>query len=160
MTRSVLRMAATLAGLYLLPIALTGQGPDPWAALARPRNRAPTATEAAITRADLMTRVYLFADDSMGGRILDSRGNVLGVEYIARELARLGLEPAGDSGTFFQSVPVVTRIVDPAMALAVEGTSLTPWADFAPRDQGPGARSIDRVPVVYGGTWGNSLIRA
>ena len=147
-------MAAALAGLYLLPIALTGQGPDPWAALSRPRTRPPTATEAAITPADLMTRVYLFADDSMGGRILDSRGNVLGVEYIARELARLGLEPAGDSGTFFQSVPVVTRVVDPAMALAVEGTSLTPWADFAPRDQGPGARSIDRVPVVYGGTWG------
>jgi len=147
-------MAAALAGLYLLPIALTGQGPDPWAALSRPRTRAPEPTQAAITPADLMTRVYLFADDSMGGRILDSRGNVLGVEYIARELARLGLEPAGDSGTFFQSVPVVTRVVDPAVAVAVEGTSLTAWVDFAPRDQGPGTRSIDRVPVVYGGTWG------
>ena len=154
MTRSVLRKAAALAGLYLLPIALTGQGPDPWAALSRPRTRAPAATEAAITPADLMTRVYLFADDSMGGRLLDSRGNVLGVEYIARELARLGLEPAGDSGTFFQSVPVVTRVIDPATALAVEGTALTPWVDFAPRDQGSGARPVDRVPVVYGGTWG------
>ncbi|HSE51707.1 MAG TPA: M28 family peptidase, partial [Gemmatimonadales bacterium] len=142
------------AGLYLLPIALTGQRPDPWAALSRPRTRAPEPTQAAITPADLMTRVYLFADDSMGGRILDSRGNVLGVEYIARELARLGLEPAGDSGTFFQSVPVITRVVDPATALAVEGTPLTPWIDFAPRDQGSGARSIDGVPVVYGGTWG------
>jgi peptidase M28-like protein len=154
MTRSALRRAAALAGLYLLPIALTGQRPDPWAALSRPRTRAPEPTQAAITPADLMTRVYLFADDSMGGRILDSRGNVLGTAYIAGELARLGLEPAGDSGTFFQSVPVITRVVDPAMALAVEGTPLTPWIDFAPRDQGSGARSIDGVPVVYGGTWG------
>lgn len=147
-------MAAALAGLCLLPIGLTGQGLDPWAALSRPRTRAPEPTQAAITPADLMTRVYLFADDSLDGRVLDSRGNMLGVEYIARELARLGLTPAGDSGTFFQSVPVVTRTLDPATALSVEGVSLAPWVDFAPRDQGTGARSIDRVPVVYGGTWG------
>ena len=154
MIRSVYRMAAALAGLYLLPIALTGQGPDPWAALSRSRTRAPEPTQAAITPADLMTRVYLFADDSMGGRILDSRGNVLGAEYLARELARLGLEPAGDSGTFLQSVPVITRVLDPAAALSVERAPLTPWVDYAPRDQGVGARSIDGVPVVYGGTWG------
>ena len=101
--------------MAMTPVELTGQGPDPWAELSRPRTRAPQPTEAAITPADLMTRVFLFADDSMGGRILDSRGNLLGVEYIARELARLGLEPAGDSGTFFQSVPIVTRVVDPAV---------------------------------------------
>lgn len=154
MNRSLLRSAAVLAGLYLLPIALTGQGPDPWAALYRPRARAPEATEAAITPSDLITRVYLFADDSMGGRVLDSRGNLLGVAYIAGELARLGLEPAGDSGSFFQAVPVVTRVLDPATALSVEKISLTPWVDFAPRDQGSGARSIDGAPSVYGGTWG------
>ena len=154
MTRSVFRIAAVLAGLYLLPIALSGQGSDPWASLFRPRTRAPQPTEAAITPADLMTRVYLFADDSMGGRLLDSRGNAQGVEFIARELARLGLEPAGDSGTFFQPVPVVTRMVDSAAALSVDGVPLTPWVDFAPRDQGSGARSIDGVAAVYGGTWG------
>jgi hypothetical protein len=154
MNRSLLRVAAAVAGLYLVPIALAGQGSDPWAALFRPRTRAPQATEAAITPGDLMTRVYQFAADSMGGRLLDSRGNVLGAAYIAGELARLGLEPAGDSGTFFQSVPVVTRVLDPATALSAGGTPLTPWVDFAPRDQGTGARSIDRVPVVYGGTWG------
>jgi hypothetical protein len=154
MTRSLLRLVAALAGLYFLPIALTGQGPAQWAELSRPRARAPQPTEAAITPADLMTRVFLFADDSMGGRLLDSRGNVLGVEYIARELARLGLEPAGDSGTFFQAVPIVTRVVDPATALSVEGAPLTLWVDYAPRDQGSAARPIDRVPVVYGGTWG------
>ena len=101
-------MAAVLAGLYLLPIALTGQGPDPWAALFRPRTRAPLPTEAAITPGDLMTRVYLFADDSLGGRILDSRGNVLGVEYIARELAPALVERR-EEGEVGAHLPFETR---------------------------------------------------
>src|SRR6185503_7251327 len=91
----------------------------------------------------------------MGGRLLDSRGNSLGVEYIARELGRMGLVPAGDSGTYFQTVPVFYRIFDSTAAISASGTRLRPWTDFIPRDQGSGARSIDGVPVVYGGTWGN-----
>ena len=154
MTRSFLRALGALAGLYLLPIALTGQGPDPWAQLSRERTHAPRPTETAITPADLMTRVYRFADDSMGGRNLDSRGNALGAEYIARELARLGLEPAGDSGSFFQAVPLVYRILDSSRFLSVDGVPLTPWAEYIPRDQGAAARSVDGVPAVYGGTWG------
>jgi hypothetical protein len=154
MTRSLIRSAWALAGLYLLPIALTGQHPDPWAALTRPRTHAPSPTRSDITPADLMTRIYLFADDSMRGRLMGSRGNAQGVEYIAAELARLGLVPAGDSGTFFQQVPVVTRAYDDAAILRIGTETLTPWVDFVPRDQGPTVRSIDGVPVVYGGTWG------
>jgi hypothetical protein len=154
MTRPLLRSAFALAGLYLLPIALTGQGPDPWAPLSRPRTHTPRPTEVAITPADLTTRVYVFADDSMGGRILDSRGNALGAGYIARELARLGLEPGGDSGSFFQTVPLVYRSLDSSKALSVGGVPLTPWTEYIPRDQGAAARSIDGVPSVYGGTWG------
>ncbi len=154
MTHPLFRPLVALAGLYLLPIALTGQGPDPWAPLSWPRTRAPLRTEAAITPADLTTRVFLFADDSMGGRILDSRGNALGAEYIARELARLGLEPAGDSEGFFQTVPLAYRTLDSSKSLSVDGIALAPWAEYIPRDQGAGARSIDGVPSVYGGTWG------
>jgi hypothetical protein len=154
MTRSFLRSLVALAGCYLLPIALTGQGPDPWAQLSRERSHAPRPTEAAITPADLATRVYLFADDSMGGRTLDSRGNALGAEYIARELARLGLEPGGDSGSFFQTVPLAYRILDSSRSVSVDGVPLSPWAEYIPRDQGAGARSVDGVSSVYGGTWG------
>ena len=145
----------------LAAVALSGavwlgaQAPAPWAMLERPRTHVPGPTGPDISAADLMTRLYLFADDSMGGRLLDSRGNSLGVEYIARELQRMGLEPAGDSGRYFQTVPVLYRIFDSTSAIAASGTALRPWIDFVPRDQGAGARSIDGVPVVYGGTWGN-----
>ena len=55
----------------------------------------PRPTTAAITARDLMTRLYIFADDSMQGREAGTPGNVKGTDYIAAEIRRLGLVPAG-----------------------------------------------------------------
>ena len=64
-----------------------------------PAPPAPTGgTTAAITAADLKSRSYIFADDSMLGRRAGTSGNVRGNAYIAGELARLGLKPGGDDG--------------------------------------------------------------
>ena len=90
---------------------------SPWSMLSRPRTHTPAPTTAAITAADLMTRLYLFADDSMEGRLLGSKGNFRGVEYIASEVKRLGLEPAGDNHTYFQTVPIVTQVFDSVRTL-------------------------------------------
>jgi hypothetical protein len=145
--------------LLLLPTALAAQSSDPWSVLSRPRTLAPRPTTSAITPADLETRVYRFADDSMEGRILGSRGNFKGTEFIAAELRRMGLEPAGENGTYFQTLPMVTREVDPAGRLTVAGTNFAAWTDFVPRDQGPGTRSISGVPVVWGGDVSNASTR-
>jgi hypothetical protein len=80
----------------------TGRG-----ATATPRittSRATTSPD--ITAADLRTRLFIFADDSMQGRRAGSLGHIRATDYIARELARLGLTPAGDRGTYFQRVRV------------------------------------------------------
>jgi len=154
MSRFFSHCAALLGGFALVTLPLAAQTSSPWSPLSLPRIHAAEPTSQAISPSDLRSRVYRFADDSMGGRELDSRGNAMGVEYIARELARLGLIPAGDAGSFFQTVPLSYRRLDPASSIAVNGKSLTPWVDYIPRDQGPGARSIDGVPSVYGGTWG------
>jgi hypothetical protein len=103
-----------------------------------------------------MTRLYIFSDDSMGGRLIASPGNVKGVEYIAAELKKLGLEPAGENGTYFQTIAVFNRVYDSTAQFSVDGTPLGVWNDFFPRDQGGGARSLDGVQVIYGGTWGDS----
>ena len=66
---------------------------------------APTA--GAISVADLKTRLYIFADDSMQGRAFGREGNMKGTAYIAAELQRMGVEPGGDNGTYFQELPVV-----------------------------------------------------
>jgi hypothetical protein len=65
----------------------------------------PQATTPGITAADLRVRVYIFADDSMQGRLAGSVGNHRATDYIAAELARIGAMPAGSGGTYFQAVP-------------------------------------------------------
>src|SRR5579871_6813114 len=70
-----------------------------------PKTWAPRPTVPEITANDLRTRLYQFSDDSMLGRRIGEPGNYKGTEYIAREFKRLGLKPAGDSGTYFQNMP-------------------------------------------------------
>jgi hypothetical protein len=135
------RGAAAAAG------AATAQAP-------LPLKHAPRPTTAAITPADLMTRLYIFADDSMMGREAGTVGNVKGNAYIERELRRLGLQPAGESGTFYQTVPYVRRSVDTATTLTVEGETLRFGTDFLPAQGGGTARAIDGATAVYGGALG------
>jgi hypothetical protein len=68
----------------------------------------PGRTVAAITPTDLKTRLFIYADDSMMGREAGTIGNYKATAYIAAELRRIGLEPAGDSGTYFQEIHATT----------------------------------------------------
>jgi hypothetical protein len=64
-----------------------------------------TATAAsAISAADLRTRLYVIADDSMRGRLAGSASDSIVTAYIGSELARVGLAPAGENGGWFQTV--------------------------------------------------------
>ena len=130
--------------------------PPSWDVLMRGRTHTATPTTAAITPEDLKTRLYIFADDSMQGRLLATAGNAKAVEYIGNEVRQLGLIPMGDNGTYFQSVGVVDRKFDPATKLVVGSTTFSPWTDYVPRDQGSSARSLDGVQAIFGGTWGDS----
>jgi len=157
MRNLVFRSTAILGALLLAGTAAAQQASTPsWDFLMRGRTRAATPTTSAITPADLASRVYIFADDSLRGRLLGTAGNVKGVEYIASEAKRLGLVPMGDNGTYFQKVNVVVRAYDAASKLAVGSASFAPWTDYVVRDQGAGARGLDGVQAIYGGTWGNS----
>src|SRR5438034_11628106 len=95
-----------------------------------PLKHAPAKTTAAITPADLMTRLYIFADDSMQGREAGLPGNVKGTNYIAAEIRRLGRVPAGDSGTYFQTIPVKTSEFDTTSTVTVGGAPRTACVDF------------------------------
>jgi hypothetical protein len=123
-----------------------------------PLKHAPLSTQTAITPADLMTRLYLYSDDSMMGRMTGSEYNMKATEYIASEVRRLKLQPAGDSGTYFQNVPLVKRGLDSSATLSVDGTSFRVWSDFVPRDPGRATRAFDGAPIVYGGVWTDSTM--
>jgi hypothetical protein len=116
-------------------------------------------TSAPISAADLRARVGIFADDSMMGRAAGTVWNDKGTDYIARELRRLGLVPAGENGTYFQSV-MVRRAVQPGASVVVDGQSFAAWRDFLPRDPrdlGGEQRDLSGgAQAIYGGMWGDT----
>jgi hypothetical protein len=144
------RSLGALGALALVPAGLAAQAPLPLKYSGPP-------TSAAITAGDLMTRLYQFADDSMMGREAGTPGHMKGTAYIAAEVAKLGLVPAGDNGTYFQNVPFISRRFDPNTALTVDGGSLVGVTDFvAVPFRGAAPRALDGVQAVYGGVLGDS----
>ncbi|HEV2131658.1 MAG TPA: M28 family peptidase [Longimicrobiaceae bacterium] len=69
----------------------------------------------------MRVRVGLLAHDSMRGREVGTPEKRQAAEYLAGEMARLGLRPAGDNGTFFQAVPLQRRTT--RMEAQVQATS-------------------------------------
>ena len=111
-------------------------------------------TTGAITPIDLMTRVYKFADDSMMGRLAGTPWNDKGTDYIAAEMKRLGLTPAGDDG-YFQH-PLTKKSFADTSWIGVGDKRYALWKDFAPRPQGDTIAAFDDVPVVFGGVSNDS----
>ncbi len=139
------------AGLLLPLIAACGGGAAKPPEAPSPRA---TATSAPIGAEDLRTRISIFAADSMQGRRTGTQGNVRGNAYIASELQRLGLRPAGDSGTFLQLLPLTSYAIDPARAtLRAGNNALQVFQDYyayQPTFEIP-ARSIEGTQLFYAG---------
>src|SRR6266702_1170179 len=134
----------------LLPAAAHAQAPSPPPPPPPLQlQHTPQHTVPAITARDLMTRLYIFADDSMQGREAGTIGNVKGTDYIAAEIRRLGLVPAGDAGTYFQTIPLKTRTFDTTSTFAVGGAPLTAFVDYLPNTRVPVTNPA--VPIVFGG---------
>src|SRR4051812_18760868 len=122
-----------------------------------PLQHTPQPTTSAITAADLMTRLYIFADDSMMGREAGTIGNVKGTDYIAGEVKRLGLVPAGENGSYFQTLPFKNREMESGSRITMGATSLaagTEWALALGTTLPTGT-----LPVVWGGTIGDGSPR-
>ncbi|MDB4915642.1 MAG: peptidase [Gemmatimonadetes bacterium] len=120
-----------------------------------PRTHAAEATTADITAADLKTRLYAFADDSMEGREAGKRGGARAEEWLAREARRIGLIPAGDNGTYFQKIPLSSRKADPSSILRVGDQALAYGRDFAPVPR-LGAPALGGPP--FGGTFNGANV--
>jgi len=68
----------------------------------------PTPPGPSTTPAEALALVAALADDSLEGRMTASPGSTKAARIIAAEMARIGLEPAGDSG-YYQRIPMVIR---------------------------------------------------
>jgi Zn-dependent M28 family amino/carboxypeptidase len=89
----------------------------------------------AISIERIKADIKYLASDPLQGRGIGSRGEDLAIDYIAKELEKAGLKPAGERGTFFQAVPLVQVTTGPKATLAmVKGEQTTPFKledDFA-----------------------------
>lgn len=121
-----------------------------------PATVAPAPTSAAISARDLQIRLYAFAHDSMQGRQIGRAGNMKGTAYIAAEVKRLGLVPAGDNGTFFQVLPYHTRQFTKHSRLTANGNPLSWEKDWVAVAGARAPRAISAVDVIFGGIAGDT----
>jgi hypothetical protein len=105
----------------------------------------------------IRAEMRFLSDDLLEGRGTGTRGFQIAAEYMATEFEGMGLQGAGENGTYFQEVPLRSAGVDEAkstMTLARGGKeeSLVHRKDFISRtDPGREDTSVE-APVVYVGT--------
>jgi hypothetical protein len=120
-----------------------------------PEKRAPRPTSAAINEADLMSRLYVFADDSMEGRNAPLASNARGNAYLVRELQRLKIAPAGLLGSYYQVLPYVERRLSPNTSLTINGEPLRLGVDYTVTSRGA-TKIIDSSQVIFAGVSNNA----
>ncbi len=132
--------AVVSAALLLLPTALSAQAADDAARVA-----------AAVNGRALRAHIDFLADDLLEGRGAGTRGGRIAAAYIAAQFARLGLEPAGDPGSYLYRVPVVSLTPEPE--LAIGGQRLAYRDDYvlwSMRDEPEVTLASELVFVGYG----------
>ena len=92
---------------------------------------AATRVARAVDSNSLRAHLEFLADDALEGRRPGTRGGELAARYIAAEFQRMGLEPAGDSGTYYHRVPIITLTPRPAVkAVSSSPVPLTYREDY------------------------------
>jgi Zn-dependent M28 family amino/carboxypeptidase len=103
-----------------------------------------------ISAAQLKDYLYFIASDEMEGRSTPSRGLDLTAKFLALNLSRWGLKPAGSDGTFFQRFGLQQRQLFPEQTSAsVNGQSFKIVDDFLPQPY-PGTARGRLVYVGHG----------
>ncbi len=74
-----------------------------------------------ITGSLLRAHTAFLSDDLLEGRGPGTRGGELAAKYVAAEFARMGLEPGGDAGSYFQKVALLGKKLDAPADLRVVG---------------------------------------
>jgi Zn-dependent M28 family amino/carboxypeptidase len=107
---SMLRHLVLLCLLSSLPLTAQSQTSSSPSAAAK--------VAGAVDQRVLRSHLEFLADDALEGRRPGTRGGELAAKYIAAQFGRLGLQPAGDSGTYYQHVTIITLTPSPAVRIA------------------------------------------
>jgi Zn-dependent M28 family amino/carboxypeptidase len=137
--------------LSLILLSLTGFA-SPLVSQAGPKAAALAAR--AVDGRVIRAHLEFLADDALEGRRPGTRGGELAAKYIAAQFQRLGLKPAGDSGTYFHRVPIITLTPNPVLKIGAPPTDqLTYRTDYvlwSMRNEPTTSVKGDLVFVGYG----------
>ena len=102
----------------------------------------------------LRAHLEFLADDALEGRAPGTRGGEAAAKYIAAQFRRMGLETAGDSGTYFQRVPIISLTPQPTLAVTKPAAAPLAWKDdyvlWSMRNDSAVAQPGEVVFVGYG----------
>lgn len=127
------------AGLALLLIGCDAGAPEP------------ETSELRADMARLEADVRFLADDALEGREAGTRGYDIAALYVAQRFRALGLEPGGDDGTYYQSVPMLEYEPGADASLNVAGLELIPGEDYLVFPSSKGETIDLTAPLVFGG---------
>ncbi|HET8763166.1 MAG TPA: hypothetical protein VFM12_07095, partial [Gemmatimonadales bacterium] len=84
-----------------------------------------TRATRAIDSMAMKAHLEFLANDLLEGRKPGTRGGELAALYLKTQFERLGLEPAGDSGTYYHHVPIISLTPSPTLSVQHGGASET-----------------------------------
>jgi Tol biopolymer transport system component len=113
-------------------------------------------TRPEIAAEDMRLHVSYLASDWMEGRLTGSEGERRAIEYVASVFRFLGLEPAGDNGTYFQEFEFTAGVsLGSSNRLTVAGSDARPSKLPVNQDWRPlafsGSGTFDPAEVVFAG---------
>src|ERR1700738_2088476 len=147
MRKSIIAVVMLLAvsGAYLLAQSQRQDKPAPAA-----------APSVGIDAEKIRAHVKFLSSDLLEGRGMGQRGSDIAAEYIATLFALDGLKPAGDQGTYFQEVPMVsvTTLPDTTLSLVPkngEPLQLKNLDDFVIHNETQKEVAAIDAPIVFVG---------
>jgi hypothetical protein len=106
---------------------------------------------ARAVRADVLRgHMEFLASDALEGRGTGTRGGEIAAKYVAAQFERLGLQPAGDSGTWFQRIPLTGRRFTSSLGVA-GSRALTIGTDFVAYIPGSADSAQVTADVAFAG---------
>src|SRR5262245_7725444 len=98
--------------------------------------------------------IKFLASDELQGRGIGTRGEDLAIDYIKGHFEKAGLKPAGERGSYYQSVPLVMVTTGPKATLAmIKGSETTPFKigdEFAGVSKSQQSEDFDAEAIFVG----------
>ena len=147
-------LGATAFSFVVLPLGTFAQTVAP----AKPGKRAvatvtataPTLPESQLTKAELEGHLRFIASDELQGRKTGSPGNLVAARYIAEQFRMLGLKPAAEGNSYYQTVALQRTQPTASGNIRFGADSLRLGNQFVVMSGGATRQTAPSVYVGYG----------